>query len=170
MIVRPGQLIFLDSGILSLLAHPKGGERARAARAWARRLTEGDVRLFMAEVIDYEVRRELKRVGAAASLRALDDLRATLDFAPMTTPAFLLASTLWAEARRRGLATCDPKRIDGDVILAAQALTAAGPDREVAVASGNAKHFAQFLAVADWTEMEVFRPNLTLVAVPLPSA
>lgn len=170
MTIRPGTLLFLDAGTLSLLAHPRGGEKARAARAWARSLLEGDVRLFVAEVSDYEVRRELERVGAEASLRALDELRASLVFAPITSPAMILAGRLWAESRRRGRATCAPERLDGDVILAAQALTAAGSTRSVAVASPNTRHLDQFLDVANWSTIEISRPNLALLAVPLPSA
>ena len=170
MIVRPGTMLFLDAGILSLLAHSRGGDKARTARAWASDLIRGGVRVFIAEISDYEVRRGLIRVGATAGLRGLDGLRAALDFAPITTPAMFLAAQLWAESRNRRQATCDPNRIDADVILAAQALTAAGADRPVAVASPNARHLAQFLEVSDWTEIQISRPNLSLVPVPLPSA
>lgn len=39
----------------------------------------------------------------------------------MNTAIMLQAAQFWAEARQRGIPTADPKALDGDVILAAQA-------------------------------------------------
>ncbi len=65
----------------------------------------------------------------------------------------LLAADLWAVSRRRGTPTGDPKKLDVDVILAAQALTLAVPSSEVVVATANVGHLAQFLAADLWTNI-----------------
>ena len=152
--MKAGDLLFLDAQVVGVLAHPRGGDEPRRCRAWARRMIEGGVRLFLAEVSDYEVRRELIRLGATAGLRRLDQLRLTLDFAPITTGAMGVAARLWAESRRRGLPTGSSNAVDCDVILAAQALQAAGPNRSVAVASANVRHLEQFLDVRPWDRFD----------------
>jgi len=55
------------------------------------------------------------------SVRRLDQLKAVLTYLPLTTPMMLEAAHLWAQARQRGQSVADPKELDGDVILAAQA-------------------------------------------------
>ena len=148
--MNPGDLLFLDAGVLGLLAHPGGVDEARRCRAWARRMLEAGVRLFVAEISDYEVRRELIRIAATAGLRRLDQLRATLDYAPITSASMGVAGQLWAESRRRGIPNGPDVSVDCDVILAAQALQAAGPTRSVVVASENVKHLGQFLDTRPW--------------------
>ena len=150
--MKPGDLLFLDAQVLGILAHPRGGDEPRRCRAWARQMVAAGVRLFVAEVADYEVRRELIRLNATAGLRRLDQLRLTLDFAPITTAAMGVAARLWAESRRRGLLTGPASAVDCDVILAAQALQAAGVNRSVAVASANVKHLGQFLDARPWEQ------------------
>ena len=55
----------------------------------------------------------------------------------------LLAADLWASFWQRGLATTDPKKLDVDVILAAQALTVAPKD--LIVATSNAALVSRFV-------------------------
>ena len=54
------------------------------------------------------------------------------------------AASLWAEARKKGLATADDKEIDADVILAAQAKDFAGLNDSLTVATYNAKHLSRY--------------------------
>lgn len=152
-------LLFLDAGVVGMLAHPRGGEEPGRCRAWARGLLWAGVRLFVAEVTDYEVRRELIRAGATAGLRRLDQLRASLDYAPITTAAVDVACRLWAESRRRGRQTGPNYCLDCDVILAAQALQAAGADRPVAVATSNVRHLSQFLDARPWGAIALPEPS-----------
>ena len=55
------------------------------------------------------------------------------------------AAELWAAARRAGLPTAGPDALDGDCILAAQALLSVGPSDTVTVASDNVAHLSRFV-------------------------
>jgi predicted nucleic acid-binding protein len=112
--------------------------------AWLDRLRLSGAIVLLPEIAVYEVGRELKRLGAAGSLRRLDDLRRLLFFLPITTPAMELASDLWADVRRRGVPTAAPDSLDADCILAAQALCAAGAGDTVTIATTNPAHLARF--------------------------
>lgn len=76
--------------------------------------------MFVSEIADYEIRRELIRADRPVGLARLNALKTTLPYLPLTTSIMLRAAELWAEAR--GRPTADPQALDCDVILAAQAL------------------------------------------------
>lgn len=61
-----------------------------------------------------------------------------------------LAAELWAEARKRGFGTADDKALDGDVILAAQALDFCGVGErdELTIVTENAAHISRYHADA----------------------
>src|SRR5579862_8229554 len=126
--------ILLDSSPLSLLASPAGGQEVVAINLWSKACAAAGHRLCVPEVIDYELRRELLRAGKTKGLTLLDGLRSAFDYLPITSEAMLLAAELWAQARRQGFSTGDPKKLDIDVILAAQALTLGPPASDVIVA------------------------------------
>jgi 7,8-dihydro-6-hydroxymethylpterin-pyrophosphokinase len=65
----------------------------------------------------------------------------------------LRAAELWAFARNRGFQTADPKRLDIDVILAAQALTLEVPTAEIVVATSNVGHLSHFVSALVWSEI-----------------
>src|SRR5437660_908558 len=100
--------------------------------------------VLLPEIAVYEVGRELKRLGATASLRRLDDLRRRLSYLPITTSAMELAADLWADVRRRGVPTASPDSLDADCILAAQALCAAGAGDVLTIATTNPAHLGRF--------------------------
>jgi hypothetical protein len=62
----------------------------------------------------------------------------------------LLAADLWATSRQSGLSTGDPKKLDVDVILAAQALTLGVSQSSLIVATSNVRHLARFVAAEEW--------------------
>jgi predicted nucleic acid-binding protein len=105
---------------------------------------------MLPEITDYEVRRELLRVGKVASIRRLDLLKAAITYRPITTEVMLKAAELWAEARKRGRPTADPKALNGDVILAAQATLVVEEGNEVIVATTNVGHLSQFVDAREW--------------------
>ncbi|HLH22492.1 MAG TPA: hypothetical protein VK066_08205 [Chloroflexota bacterium] len=71
-----------------------------------------------------------------------------MTYLPLTTATMQRAAELWAAARRRGMPTADPKELDGDVILAAQALQVGG-----AIVTENVGHLAQFVEAKSWREI-----------------
>ena len=113
-------------------------------------LAAGGVRLFVPEIADYEVRRKLIHIRATAGIRRLDQVKATLDYAPLTTDVMLQAAELWAAARSVGLPTAGSDALDGDCILAAQAELAAGPSDTVTVATDNVAHLSRFIDAQLW--------------------
>jgi hypothetical protein len=107
------------------------------------------------EIADYEVRRELLRMGNASAVGRLDAFNAAhpARYLPLTTAAIRQAAQLWADVRRRGLPTADSKELDGDVIVAAQAMTCPFPTGDVVVATTNPVHLARFIAADLWTNL-----------------
>jgi predicted nucleic acid-binding protein len=144
------RLVFLDTGTLGLLAQQRGKPRADECRRWVAGLLAAGVRVFVPEIADYEVRRKLLHVGATAGIRRLDQIKVTLDYAPITTDVMLRAAELWADLRRSGLPTAAPGSLDGDCILAAQALLAAGPGDVVTVATDNVGHLGRMVDARTW--------------------
>jgi predicted nucleic acid-binding protein len=139
-------LIFLDTTLLWLLAHPRGGPEARALRlALVRRLKAGD-QPAVAEICDYEARRELIRKGATRQIDNLDDLINTSTYVPLDTGTMREAASLWAQLRRGGTPTAGQEALDGDVILAAQAIRQ-GPHL---VATKNLRHLAGVCNALEW--------------------
>ena len=106
--------------------------------------------MFVPEISDYEVRRKLIHIGATAGVRRLDQVKATLDYAPITTDVMLLAAELWATVRCAGLPTAAPEALDGDCILAAQALRAVGAFDTVTVATDNVAHLSRVVDAQLW--------------------
>jgi predicted nucleic acid-binding protein len=143
-------LVFLDSGPLGLLANPRGRSRSDQCRRWVKDLVAAGVRVFVPEISDYEVRRKLIHIQASAGIRRLDQVKSTLDYAPITTDVMLKAADLWAAARSAGLPTAGPDALDGDCILAAQALLSVGPSDTVTVATDNLAHLSRFVAAQLW--------------------
>jgi predicted nucleic acid-binding protein len=147
------RLIFLDTGTLGMVANPRGSRRAIQCQQWARNLLTAGVRVFVPEICDYEERRKLIHAGSTAGLARLDRLKIGFDYAPITTDVMLKAAELWAAAHRAGLSTAPPDALDGDVILAAQAILSAGPGDLVTVATDNVGHLARFVDAQPWEKI-----------------
>jgi hypothetical protein len=138
------RLVILDSGPLGLASKPAGKPDADACRAWLSALEAAGVPVHIPEIADYEVRRELVRVGATAGLRRLDSLIGRFTLVLLDRTALLRAADLWAHVRNAGVSTAHPHSLDADAILAGQALMAAGPGDVVIVATTNVRHLGRF--------------------------
>ena len=79
-------------------------------------------------------------------------------YAPLTTDAMLPAADLWAQMRNSGTPTGDPKKLDIDVILAAQALTEGKtlgiPSSSIVVVTSNVAHISRLVAADLWQNIK----------------
>ena len=137
----------LDTGPLGLLARRRP---AAATVQWTRPIAAAGAHLAIPEIADYELRRELLQAQLVGSLQVLDGLATTFDYLPLTTPVLRRAAGLWAAMRRQGLPTADVHALDGDVILAAQALALGDAGNSVVIATGNVGHLARLAPAQRW--------------------
>lgn len=133
---------------MGLLANPNRTGQTIPCRAWLQALLTNRRRVIVPEIADYEVRRELLRASKAKSIVKLNVLARRLEYLPITTPAMRLAAELWSQARQAGQPTAGDNTIDGDVILAAQALSLGLDD--LVVATTNISHLARFVPCELW--------------------
>src|SRR5438045_1417596 len=81
--------IVLDTGPQGLLVQRPGVAQADTCRAWLDRHLTGGHRAVVPEVADYELRRELIRLGLHPSVARLGQICAApnVEFLPLRTPA-----------------------------------------------------------------------------------
>ena len=142
-------IVLLDAGPLGMISNPKASPVNLECYQWMESLVTRGAWICVPEIADYEVRRELLRANKAQGLNRLDLVKTTVPYLPLTTPIMLKAAELWAQVRRRGLPTADPKALDCDVILAAQALEVDG-----IVATENVGHLSRFTRAKNWREID----------------
>lgn len=145
--------ILLDAGPLGLVTNPRGSGDADQCNRWLESLLAAGVDVWIPEIADYEVRRELLRADKDHGLARLDALQQVLGYLPITTATIRQAAIFWAQARKRGRPTADDKALDGDVILAAQAVLAAGSTHESIVATTNVAHLSLFVQARMWQDL-----------------
>ncbi len=127
------------------IAHPKPNQEVYTR---FRQLAVSGRVIVVPEIADYEVRRSFLLSDLSESLARLDALKHSLIYLPLTTETMLQAAELWAIARKRGQTTADPKELNGDVILAAQALQVGG-----VIVTDNKGHLEQFVEAKTWKEL-----------------
>jgi predicted nucleic acid-binding protein len=143
--------VLLDSGPLGIVTNPKAASPlSQEGKVWLQSLPLKGYIVMLPEIADYEVRRELIRVGKTAGIERLDQLKSQIPYRPLTTEVMLLAAQLWAKARNRGKPTADRNALDGDVILAAQAILEVNAGNEVVIATTNVGHLSQFVDAREW--------------------
>ena len=136
--------LLLDTGVLGQVCHPR---KYSDVRAWALRAALAHD-ILVPEVADYELRRELIRIGAHRSLDHLDELERELRYVPISTAVWRDAAQLWAMQRRRGRPTAGHASLDCDVLLTAQALAEGGT-----VITFNTRHFTGVVEALTWQEV-----------------
>jgi predicted nucleic acid-binding protein len=148
------QHILLDSTPLGLLTKPIRNASVVAVSQWIASCLGSGHSIYVPEVIDYELRRELLRAGKSHSVTLLDSAKTRLRYLPITTSTMLLAADLWAQSRNSGTPTGNPLKLDIDVILAAQALNLSVPaDENVIIATENVGHLSRFVAADLWSNI-----------------
>jgi predicted nucleic acid-binding protein len=148
--------IFLDSGPLGLLTNPMKPPETVAVLTWAVAMRRAGHRFIVPAIADYEVRRELERAGKTGGLAALDawNNAAPDRYLPLSDTALRLASKLWANARNAGTPTADPKELDADALIAAQALDLGLPTSDFVIATVNVGHLALFVPADLWMNIK----------------
>lgn len=140
--------VLLDSGPLGMISNPNATGVNRECYEWMEALLVRGFEVRVPEIADYEVRRELLRANKSEGIARLDLLKNTIGYLRITTLVMLEAAELWAQARRAGMPTADPKALDCDVILAAQAL-----DMDGIVATDNVGHLSRFVIAKPWRDI-----------------
>ena len=141
-------IIFLDSGPLAQLANPKLSPATVSILTWAKSMRAAGHRFVVPAIADYEVRRELERSGKVASIAELNTWYG--EYLPLSDSALRLASKLWAQSRNAGTPTADPKELDGDVLIAAQAIDMEYPIADFIIATVNVGHLSRFAPADEW--------------------
>jgi predicted nucleic acid-binding protein len=142
--------IILDASPLSLLCHPDTRRPVvQEINLWLEARLLAGTRVYVPEIADYEVRRELIRAGKRKSLRKLDTFIGQANYLPLDTPTMRRAAQLWAQARNLGTPMSPPEALDADCILAAQAERAGA-----IVATENVGHLARFVVAKHWRDIK----------------
>ena len=137
--------LLLDTGVLGQICHPR---RHAEVRAWFRQAVRFHT-FLISELADYELRRELLRIGSVRSIARLDELSRELHYVPISTTIWRKAAALWADARNAGTVTAPPEALDGDVLMAAQAM-----EEDAVIVTTNAAHFAALgVRALAWSEI-----------------
>jgi predicted nucleic acid-binding protein len=147
--------LLLDANILTRLCHPHKDVNL-AVNEWLEQLLGlSSFTVIIPEIADYEVRRGLMHVALKSgqpttrSLLRLDLLTEKLEYLPLNTATMRRAAGLWAESRLAGQPTADDAALDGDVLLAAQALEVSG-----VVITENIRHLSRFVESCRWQDVE----------------
>jgi predicted nucleic acid-binding protein len=149
-------LLLLDTNILGQLCHPKRKVNKPVIEWLESITTRPDLfEVYVPAIADYELRRKLlhlikKKQASEKSLQVLNELIEKTNYLPLTDNTLYQAAELWAKARFGGFPTASLESLDGDVILAAQALEVGG-----IVVTYNRKHLSRFVTAKSWDEIEV---------------
>ena len=125
---------------------------ADKCQQWVKDCLLAGHRIYVPAIVYYETLRELERLQAAAQIERLRQFCFVEPerFLVLQTAHLELAAQLWARARQSGQPTADAQALDGDVILAAQAISLALPADNYVVATTNVSHLIRFVPAADW--------------------
>ena len=143
----------LDTGPLGLATKQPGKDpEVAVCQKWIRAVREAGGRILVPAIADYEVRRELLRVNNTSGIVRLDRfVTAEPDvYLPLRDEDIKLAAQLWASSRQRGLPTADPKELDCDLLIAAQALGLGLPSADFVVETTNVGHLGRFVPAQTW--------------------
>ena len=147
------RVVLLDTGPLGQVTHPK---RDSVITDWLQSLRSESTELRVPEVADYELRRELLRAGKTKSINRLNQIVRYI-LIPIDSETMRMAAELWANIRREGQPTASNDSLDGDVILAAQAILQLNNFDLVVVVTTNFNHISRFesegIKVEDWQQI-----------------
>lgn len=147
------QIILLDAGPLGLASNPRFSPQTDACNQWILDRLHDGAQVLVAEIADYEVRRELLRANKQRGLARLDTMVKFLGLVSVNRAVMLRAAELWAQARQTGKPTASDQSLDADVIIAAQADLLIDDGDAVTVATHNVSHLSRFVPAARWQDI-----------------
>ena len=154
-------IIFLDTGVLGILASPNDKQEVKDCQQWLYSLTIRGAYCVSSDICDYELRRSLIlesfKYDNKRSIKKLDDLQSIIDFFPVTSQILNYAAYLWANSRRQGQPTSDPKTLDADVIIAAQCqfLQQEYRGQNLICTTTNVNHLSRFIEAHTWKNIRL---------------
>ena len=149
-------IVFIDSGVLGILANPNSVGEVRDCQEWLYKLLSRGIYVCSSEICDFEVRRslilELQKKPHLNSIQNLDQLQEIISFLPITSQLLRKASEIWASARHQGIPTASSKSLDIDIIICShwQQLKEEFPGCYVVIATTNVKHLGRFAEAKTW--------------------
>ena len=151
-------IIVLDTFPTGSVSKRPGGANLTVSdlcHQWINECEAAGHRILVPAISYYETLRELEQRQAARQiirLKAfcLDPIHALA----LTTEHLELAARLWGQSRRGGLPTADRNALDGDSILAAQALSLGNDPPGLIVATTNPAHISRYVAADLWTNID----------------
>ena len=107
--------------------------------------------VYISEVADYEVRRELTRLIRAGQLPAsrlsrLDQLTSLCTYLPVSTSMWRRAPEFWSDARLQGMPTANAAALDADVVIASMQAAKV----LATVVTSNPAHIGRWVPVRAW--------------------
>lgn len=154
-------IVFIDSGVLGILANPNKFGEANDCEQWLYSLLSYGIYVCSSELCDFEVRRSLileaQKKPHLNSIQNLDELRDIISFLPVTSNLLTKAASLWESARSQGIPTADDKSLDVDIIICTQwqMIQEEFPGRYVVIATTNVKHLSRFAEAKLWREIKL---------------
>ena len=147
------RVVILDSKPLGEICNPINQEKIKPLIKF---LKKSKITRRVAEITDYELRRELTLQGLTKGISNLNKFKQRQQIVPIDSESLLLATELWAELRKEGQPTADKKNIDCDVIMVAQALQLRKQFEQIIILTIDVKDLIRFqkfgIEVWDWKQ------------------
>ena len=149
-------IIILDTFPTSSVSKRPGRKPSLSdqCRQWVEDCENAGHTVLVPAIAYYEALRELEQRQATNQIERLKDFcLLPTRFIPLSTTHIETAARLWGEARRTGRPTASDDALDGDVILAAQALSLGLSSSDYIVATTNVSHLSRFVSADEWTNI-----------------
>ncbi|MGD2181346.1 type II toxin-antitoxin system VapC family toxin [Lusitaniella coriacea] len=153
-------IVFIETGVLGILCSPiKKSRESIECEEWLYTLLSRGIRVVTSEMCEYEVKRGLtieKRAGKKTGIEILNELKAIIEFLPITGADLDVACELWADSIEKGIQVAPENDINIDIILCAQweNLVKENPGQEIIIASKNVRHLGRFAVVSTWEQIK----------------
>lgn len=147
------RVVILDSKPLGDICNPITYKQIKPLIEF---LKEQKIALRVAEITDYELRRELTLQNLQKGINNLNKFRQKQQIIPIDSESLIIATDLWAEIRKTEQPTADRKNIDCDVIMVAQALKLRQQFQQIIILTIDVNDLIRFkkfgIEVWDWKQ------------------